>query len=321
MKKIIYLFLTFTLITSFSYSQGKLSSKVYFNYSYNSDTKPTNKFEIHRVYLTYKNKITKNLSYKFTSDVGRFNTGKDNRLSLYLKNALVAWTTDYGKFVFGLQGMNMFGLQEHNWGYRFVEKSPMDLHHFASSADLGLGYYNKFGKKVNFSFLVTNGTGYKKSETDNYKKYSVQLFYGNSKISKGGYNIGGSFSLEPYKYGTSTDTTTENKVVFGGFAAYSNKRFRLGAEYNIFNQSGSQVTANILSVYGNVKMNKSFSLFGRVDIFDPNSKTANDGSTYLVAGLNFSNHKSLKIAPNVKYQNPQTGNSKTVYSVDLQFKF
>jgi len=320
MKRIVLLLLL-VLPVNFVFAQGKISSKIFFNYSYNSDTEPTNQFEINRVYLTYQNKITKNLSYKFTSDVGRFNTGKDNRLNIYLKNAMLSWTTDYGKFVFGLQGMNMFNVQEHNWGYRFVEKSPMDLYKFASSADLGFGYYNKFGKKINFSFLVTNGSGYKKSENDNYKKYSVQLFYGNSKISKGGYNIGGSFSLEPYEYNTSADTTTENKIVFGGFAAYSNKRFTLGAEYNIFNKSGSKVTANILSVYGQLKITELYSFFGRFDVYDPNTKTNDDGSTYVVAGLNYSNHKSLKIAPNIKYQNPQTGNSKTVYSVDFQFKF
>ena len=320
MKKFIYLLLVLFCSVNYIYSQGKVSSKVFFNYSYNSDNKPTNEFELDRVYLSYANKISDNLSYKFTSDIGRFNTGKDNRLSIFLKNAMLTWSTDYGKLVFGLQGMNMFSIQESNWKYRFIEKSPQDLFGFASSADLGFGYYNKLSKDVNFSFLITNGTGYKKSENDDYKKYSLQLVYGQSKL-KDGFNIGATVSLEPYDYVVAIDTTTENKVVFGGFGAYANKSFRLGAEYNIYNIGGVSITKNILSGYVNINLSKTTDLFARVDVFDPNTDTSNDGLTYIVGGFNFMNGKSLSIAPNIKYTKPQTGNSSTTFEVNFQFVY
>lgn len=322
MTKIKLILLIIMLIsTNNLFSQAKISSKVFFDYRYNSDSEPTNQFELNRVYLTYKNNLSNKLSYKFITDVGRFNTGKDNRLSVYLKNALLAWKTDFGKFIFGLQGMNMFSVQEHNWGYRFIEKSPMDLFKFASSADLGVGYYNKFSNNVNVSFLVTNGTGYKKSENDNYKKFSFQIFYGNPSISEGGFNVGTSLSLESYDFSNLIDTTTENRIVFGGFAGYSNGKFQIGAEYNLLHESGINLTENILSGYTNIKISNLINAFGRVDIYDPNTKNDNDGLTYFVGGLNFNSGKTLNIAPNIKYKNPKFGNSEMIYSINFQFKY
>ena len=320
MKKTIPILVTLLIAATTIFSQSKLGGKVYFNYSYNKNAVPTNLFEIHRVYFTLKNNLSKDISYKVTTDVGRFNTGKDNRLSVYLKNALLAWKTDFGKFVFGLQGMNLFNVEEHNWGYRFVEKSPMDRHKFSSSADLGIGYYNKFADKLSFSFLITNGSGYKKSENDNYKKYSVQVLYGKSKISKGGFNIGASFSLEPFDYKKGTSTSTENKTVFGGFAGYSKNNLRFGAEYDIFTEKGVNLTKTIMSAYGNYKFTKKVELYARLDLYDPNTSLDNDGDTYIIGGLNFTPGKGLSISPNFRYLKPQTGTSASVYGVNFQFK-
>ncbi len=320
MKKI---FIVYVVLLSFSvavFAQGKISSKVYFNYSYNQDSKPTNSFEINRVYLTYANNISKTISFKVTTDVGRFNTGKDDRLSLYLKNALVAWKTAYGKFIFGLQGMNMFNVEEHNWGYRFVEKTPMDLNHFSSSADLGLGYYNQFAKKFNISALVTNGSGYKKIEKNDYKKFSFQAYYGEGKIAKGGYNVGASLSLESFDYSAGTDTLTQTKTVFGGFAAYSTGALRFGAEYDFANKGGAEITETIISAFANYKFSKAAEIFGRFDIFDPNTNIDNDGYSYFIGGINIIPAKGFSIAPNVKIKTPQLGDSIISYFVNFEFK-
>jgi len=320
MKKV---FIIYVVLFSFSaavLAQNKISSKVYFNYSYNSDSTPTNSFEIHRVYLTYANNISNSISFKVTTDVGRFNTGKDDRLNLYLKNALVAWKTDYGKFVFGLQGMNMFNVQEHNWGYRFVEKAPMDLNHFSSSADLGFGYYNKIAKKLNVSALVTNGTGYKKSENDNYKKFSFQTYYGEGKVTKGGFNIGASLSLESFDYALPADTSVQTKTVFGGFGAYSNGKFRIGAEYDFANNSGADITKTISSLYVSYKFSKTTQIFGRLDIFNPNTSSENKGYSYIIGGLNFIPTKGFSIAPNIKVISPQIGDRNYSYFINLEYK-
>ena len=245
MKKLSMILAIFTIVSTSLFAQGKVTGKTYFGYFYNSDGSPTNEFEIHRVYIGYQNKINDYVSYKITTDVGRFNTGKDDRMSLYLKYAMVSWKTPIGKFVFGLQGFNVFNVQENNWGYRFIEKSAMDKNKFASSADLGIGYYKKFAGKLNFSAIVSNGRGYKKSENDNYKKYSFQLFYGDSKIKKNGnYNVGAILSTEAFDYTVNSDTSTQNRIVFGGFAVYQIAGLRIGAEYDLMNTGGVDVTKN-----------------------------------------------------------------------------
>ena len=320
MKKLIIISTILFLSATMIMAQGKIGSKVYFDYSYKSDAAPTNSFELHRVYFSYSKALSKTIGYKFTTDVGRFDTGKDKRLSVYLKIAALSWKTDFGKFVFGLQGMNMFNVEEHNWGYRFIEKAPMDKNHFASSADLGIGYINKFAGKFNVSALVTNGGGYKNIESNNYKKYSFQAFYGDAKLSKGGYNIGASLSFEGYDNTTSTATTTETTTVFGGFAAYSTGMIRVGGEYDYLNKSGIDVTETILSFFANVKFSKGAEVFGRFDIFDPNTKVDNDGNTYIIGGLNFVPTKGFSIAPNVKITAPQTGNTVTSYVLNFEYK-
>ncbi len=320
MNKVICIYIVTLFLSSAIFAQGKISSKVYFNYSYNSDSSPTNSFDIHRAYLTYSNKISKGISFKITTDIGRFNTGKDNRLSLYLKNAFVGWETGIGKFVFGLQGMNMFNVEEKNWGYRFVEKTPMDLNHFASSADLGIGYYNKIGNKFNVSALVTNGTGYKKIENNKFKKFSFQAFYGNGKIFKGGYNIGASLSLESFYYPVENKTTTATKTVFGGFAAYSTGILRTGAEYDFAKNNGTNITQTIFSVYANFRFLKFADIFGRFDIFNPNTNISNNGYSYFIGGLNFDPAKGFSIAPNIKIKHPKSGESIIFYFINFEFK-
>jgi len=319
MKKLLTVSLIFILSSIFA--QSKFSAKVFFDYSYQKDKTPTNSFEIHRAYFTFKNNLTKNISYKFTTDVGRFNTGKDTRLSVYLKNALIKWKSEFGTFVFGLQGLNVFSVQEKNWGYRFIEKSAMDKNKFASSADLGIGYSNKIGKKLNISLIVSNGTGYKKAENDNYKKISAQVYYGSSKLNdKNSFNLGAVFSNESFDYSNGLATTTEAKTLLGLFGAVRLNKFKIGAEFDSYKTGGANITATIISAYTNISLTKKADAFARVDLFDPNTDADNDGNTYFVAGFNLKPAKGLFIAPNIRVTKPQTGDSVTEYKLSFQFK-
>ncbi len=319
MKRLLVLTAILFLLIVNLFAQDIFRAKVYFDYKYDINSSPTNEFEIKRAYLTYRNKFSDNLFYKFTSDVDRY--GEDDRLSLYVKNALVKWKTGFGELVFGMQGMNVFKIQEYNWGYRFIEKSAMNLHNFSSSADLGFGYYNTFTTKLHVSALITNGSGYKNSENDDYKKLSFQVFYGDSEIKKdGNFNVGGILSLESFDYESTTDTTTKKKTVVGGFVVYRLSGFKIGAEYDMFKTGGIDVTKNIISAYANYAIGKEFDLFTRIDIYDPNTTNDNDSNTYIIVGFNYNPTKILYIAPNIKYSKSQTGDTLTIYQINLQFK-
>lgn len=296
----------------------KVSGDTFFHFAFEELDK--NEFQLNRAYFTFQNKVSDNISYKFQTDIG---AGGATDYSVYLKNAKFDWKTDLGKFTFGLQGMNMFKVQENTWGYRFIEKSPMDKNKFSSSADLGIGWDRSFGD-LSTSMLITNGTGYKKVEDDQYKKVSTRLLYGKSKL-KQGFNAGVVFSYEPEDYstieGADTSISKGNTTVIGGFGGVAFSQLKLGVEYAVHTLSTSTSTAqSIFSIYGDYKILEDLSGFGRLDVLNSDSDAQNDGSKTVILGANYMPEKALSIAPNVIMTIPQEGDSETTYRVSFRFK-
>lgn len=314
MKYYRYLSLLMLLLSAHLFADGgKISSKVYFEYDYQKEKgQPAeNGFEIHRAYLTYQNKLSESIDLKITADVGRQkNDSTNTNLFFYLKNAYVSWKTTYGEFIIGNQSMNLFGVQEKTWGYRFLEKSAMDKNKFSSSADLGIGYANQFTKNLYFSYLVTNGGGYKKAETDVYKKHSALLVFGPRKLNKkNGFNIGAIVSYEPYK-----ENKVENKTIAGLFAGFATNNFRVGGEFNYRKNSADKTKEYLASVYGSYDLSKKYALCCRVDHF-----TSEKDENYLMAGFIYTPFTALHIAPN--YQHTWGKDSRQNYKVNFQYKF
>ena len=117
---------------------GDISGVSYFNYAIgDADADEAHGFSMERVYFTYKNDVSENVKFKLQTDV--VNQGDDG-LQLYLKNANMEYAaTENFTFIYGLQGMNMFGDQEVNWGNRYLAKTSMDENGWSPSADLGIG--------------------------------------------------------------------------------------------------------------------------------------------------------------------------------------
>ncbi len=292
---------------------GKISSKVYFEYDYQTEEgQPAeNGFEIHRAYLTYQNKFSESVNFKITADVTRQKKDSTNtNLFFYLKNAYVSWKTQYGRFTVGSQSMNLFSVQEKTWGYRFLEKSAMDKNKFSSSADLGIGYANQFTKNLYFSYLITNGGGYKKAETDVYKRHSALFLFGPRKLNKKtGFNMGAVVSYEPYK-----ENKVENKTIAGLFSGYANGKLRVGAEVNYRKDSSDNTKEYLTSVYGSYAFTKQYELFCRVDHFNTEKN-----ENYLMTGFVYTPFKSLNIAPN--YRRTWGKDSKQNYKLNFQYTF
>ena len=149
MKYFIILFTTLTIGIS---QDGKFSGLVFYNYTYDLTENAANDdgFGLNRVYFTYTQDLSKGISYKFQTDI----ENSDSEFKeVYLKNAMVNWESPIGKLTIGLQGMNVFNVTEKTWGFRFLEKSPMDKHKFSSSADMGIGYSGILSV-INYSVLL-----------------------------------------------------------------------------------------------------------------------------------------------------------------------
>ncbi len=314
MKRIVLAVLSLAVLTNLKAGDMKINGDTHFNYSF--EDADNNAFQVSRAYFTFTNMVSDNLSYKFQTDIG---TGGATDYSVYLKNANLAWSSDFGKFVFGLQGMNMFGIQEGNWGYRFIEKSAMDINKYSSSADLGISWEQSFGVLTS-SVQVSNGTGYKKVEDDKYKKLSMRLLYGEAKLKKG-VNAGAVISLESDDYvDVNAETQKGSTHVFGVFGGFAAGPFTFGGEFALLNSYMlTDKSGNLISIYGNYKVSNNLSGFGRFDLGDPDSDTDADGLNYLILGMNYQIDKAFNIAPTLKMKLPEIGDAVSVYQVNFRF--
>ncbi|MCH7611731.1 MAG: hypothetical protein IIB45_00020 [Candidatus Marinimicrobia bacterium] len=311
-----YLLTLLTLLTVGFSGDGKIGGLVFYDYTYDltEDASNVDGFALKRVYFTYSQEISDGISYKFTTDINY----KTSPMNLYLKYAKVDWISPIGKLTIGLQGMNVFNVAEKTWGFRFLEKSPMDTHKFSSSADMGIGHSGKFSN-LHYNLMITNGTGYKKSENDKYKKISTQLIYGEKKLlKKDGFHFGGVYTYEPYEVDS---VTTENKTVVAFFGGFAGGGLRIGGEFDTFTDAGSDVTKQIIAFYASYKLTDNIEGLVYYDMFDPNTNTDKDGETYMIAGVNYYPGKGLIITPNIRLTIPEEGDGTTIFKVNFQFKF
>jgi len=292
-----------------------IKAKVFFDYTDSSDSSKVDEFALKRVYLTFSKSISDELSVTIQTDVDTNSSPKN----IYLKNAKVDWKTLDGNIVIGLQGMNMFKVQEGNWGKRYLDKTIMDRFKYSSSADMGIGYYHS-KDKFHGSILITNGAGFKKSETDSHKKLSLQFIYGTVKLSKSdGFNVGAVLSHEPYDRNGEVTIPEEpagehSKKVFGVFGGYAKDNLRVGAEWNQLDDSGlldGNYNNNLTSLYGVYVLKSKQTLVVKYD-----KVSGNKDANYALVAMEFAPTKGLMVSPNVR-----SNDGATAIGVNFQFQF
>ena len=297
----------------FLFAQTNMSGKVFYDYTRNLDN-GGNAFNVRRGYLTYVNNASEDISYKITYDMG--NNGAGSEHTAFLKIAMVKYKTPLADVTLGMQAMNMYKTMENTWGHRFIEKGTMGTYRLSPSADLGVGLSRGFGKLFT-SLMITNGGGYKRIEDDNHKKFSLHAVYGQSKLNKeDGFNLGGSYSLEPYDV---EDSKTENINVVGIFGGYAGSGFRGGLEFDIKNDG--DIRGQIISMYGTYEISNKISLLGRLDQVDLNTSNSGDGIQAIIVGLHHSLGKGAIIAPTIRISTPEDGKSENIFVLNFEFKF
>ena len=304
--------LAIILISSSVYSQdkneefkpsGKPFIKVFTNYhSSFTDGDNYNMFEIQRAYFGYTFKLSKKFSGKVNIDVG--NTEDDGKFMMiaFLKNAYFQYKSGRLTTKFGLIGLSQFNLQEKQWEGRYLYKSFQDEHKFGHSADLAFFTSYKLHDMVSIDATIANGDGYKSIEADSVLKYSCGI------------------TLSPFKgmkirayYDFMGNDSTQKTLSF--YAGYSIGKLKIGAEYN--QQLNYKIIENQdrtgLSFYGSYKI-KKVRLFGRFDqLSSIKIGNAADPWNYgkdghgIIAGLEFSPVKGIKIAPNYQGWIPANG--------------
>ena len=296
----------------------KIGGTTYFDYTSGKDDadESTSAFNFKRQYISFSGQASDDIKYKFVVDVGATNklSGEDTRLTAFLKKAQIDYKTSFANISMGVIGTNTYGVQEKNWGYRFIEKSSMDLYGFSSTADIGIGFSKSFTDDLNMSLQMVNGEGYKSPQSDKYHKISLNATYGEAKLHKNdGYNVGLVYSTEG-----SDDDPTNVTSLFGGYAANG---LRLGVE-NATKTKGD-LTESITSISANYGIKDNMDVFVRYDMYDPNADMDEDGRSYMITGVVFNCGNGLSMAPNMgitSYEDADA-DSETEYKLNIQYKF
>jgi len=293
---------------SFCYMQGNLGGYAIFDYS---NASGNDGFDLKRAYLSYSSDVSEELFFKMRFDVGRH---ADDRLTTFLKNAYVDYKCDNGdKISIGLIGTNSYGVQEKNWGYRFIEKSVVDKYGMTNTADFGIGYSKTFGN-VKTSMQLLNGEGYKYGDSDGKQSLYLSVLYGESRLDKNdGMNLGLVINNNPQADGTDSN-------LVGFFGGWASNGLRLGLEHNQFevdsiDPDGNSQTEEATSFYVNYDLNEDWDVFVRHDLNDLNVDDNVDAADLTIVGGVWNVTKGLMVAPNVYLDDANT------YRLTFMFKY
>ena len=298
------LILLFIITFAFAYN-GSISGVTYFDYTRENDVSA---FNFNRQYFHYAIEMSNDMKFKVVFDVGRTNKVtdelgnniEDTRLVVFLKTAQLDFKCNWGKTSLGLIGTNTYGVQEKNWGYRFVEKSALDKNKFVSTTDLGVGFSKNFMSNLNVGIQYLNGEGYKSPEINFIQKLNLNINYGEMNLlNNNGGNLGFVYS---------TELTEESPLtmlsLYGGIAL---RKIRIGTELDISEEK------ELTSVYLNYIVNRKISIFSRYDILDED----NVKDRYIISGFVYNCGSGFLVSPNIRKSNEDD----LLYKLNFQFKF
>jgi hypothetical protein len=298
-------------------ASGSAFAKLFTNFHIGLGTANDNQgFELQRAYLGYKYNFAEGFTGKVTFDIGNPNSNSKLERTAYVKNASITYKKDALSIKFGLISTIAFKEQEKVWGYRYFYKSFQDENKYNPSADMGFATSYQLLEGLSIDASITNGEGYKTLQSDNRYRYGAGLTYKDSGLI-----------LRAYAdIKNKDDETLENQSILALFAAYQTKIFSIGAEYNMLTNHKYVKDNNIsgISLYSTYKASKTVKFFARYDKMQSENdwNTSNDGST-LIAGMEYSPVKNLKIAPNYQLftNDADDSNNQSYAYLSLQIAF
>jgi hypothetical protein len=263
-----------------------------------------NGFWLRRGYFTVDFAVAERWSARFRLEVnspGDFTTNA--KLAPFVKDAYLAWKRDGHELYLGISPSPTFELVEDFWGYRAVEKTPLDLYRVGNSRDFGVAYRGRAaGGAVSWHAMLGNGAG-EGAETGEGKKamLSVAVRPTTQLVAE----VYGDFEDRP----ESADRTT-----FHGFVGFRGGRFRSGVEYASQDRQvagGADQTLAVGSVFGVLDWSAKVSLLARFDrSFDGNPDAAqipylglaeNTEFDLALLGVDYRIDRSISLIPNVEY--------------------
>jgi hypothetical protein len=276
------------------------------------DVEDQNGMWFRRIYLTVDHKQSSKFSARLRLESvspGGFDT-TDRLLLPFVKDAYLKWKyTGEHSAIIGVSSTPTWNLIEPFWGYRHVEKTPLDMARFAGSRELGLAFKGKFGDGGKFGYhaMLANG-----GDTNPGKRILGSLSMAPTE----------GVILEAYAdYDNRADDT--DIWTLQGFVGYAADWGRLGGQIarQALERGGApDLKLDIVSGFAIIALKNDMDLVLRIDqAFDPNPRgddiqyipmSPDADALFFLAGLDFEVTKFFSIVPNIEivtYSDPVAG--------------
>lgn len=261
-----------------------------------------NGFWLRRAYLTFDYKIAGHWSGRLRFEANSPGDFKTNAtIQPFIKDAHLAWQGKNVDLLMGISPSPTWDFIEGFWGYRAVEKTPLDLYRMGSSREFGLAARGTFASGK-LRYHATFGNGSTAAETNEGKKAALAV----------GWKPTDSLALELYADSEdrpgSTDWTT-----YQAFLGWKGERSRYGLQYASQDRQvppGPDQRLAIGSAFAVWDLSPKMSLLARYDrSFDGNPEAdkipyfviAKDAEFDLaLLGLDYRIASKISLIPNVE---------------------
>jgi hypothetical protein len=301
-----------------------------------------NKFDIGRVYLTFKGALGDRVSYRATTDIKQ-GGGTDSYKGWFVRLKYAYLQYDYMKpNTDGASALARLGVlhtvlvdHEENFWPRYLAQTGVEKNGFFSSADLGVATQITLPNKIGEIYAdVVNGTGYDNPENNKYKDFQARLTI--TPLAKTT-SIVKTLTISPwYSYGGNTSvflndpgspiTDRLKKDRYGIFVGNKDRRLTFGAEYaerkdGADNNTTDATLDQIVETSGQLfdgfvvvrplefsqpDTRQSFGLVGRFDHWKPN-KDVDGWVQFIVAGVFWEPTRKTTLALDWQEQSPKSG--------------
>jgi len=302
--------LSMSLFSQESESKGKFSGYMFGDYyyilkSHDPELKDQRGFWFRRIYLTYDNAMNNHFSTRLRlemSNEGEFT--ESISMVPFVKDAYLQYRIENHAFLLGISQTPALSTTEKIWGYRHIEKTPLDLHRMASSRDFGLAAKGNIDQEGAFKYhlMLSNGSS-TKNEIDKGKSGLLSIAWSPTE----------QLTFEGFGEYADAEGITD-AYTLRIFGAYVLKSFRIGAEYadqTLKQADESNVKRRLLSAFVSGNMIDQVALFLRIDrMFDPNpagNKIAfipfdpTAKSTFVLIGAEWNPVEDVFITPNLEF--------------------
>ncbi|HSQ69496.1 MAG TPA: hypothetical protein VLM41_05375 [Steroidobacteraceae bacterium] len=268
------------------------------------DIEGQNGFWIRRGYLTFDARVAQDWSARLRFEVNSPGDFESNsKLEPFVKDAYLAWKHDSHEIDLGLSSTPTFEFIEGFWGYRSIEKTPLDLYRVGKSRDLGIAYKGQSPNGgIFYHAMLGNGAG-DGSETNEGKKVMGALGF------KPAHGLVAQLYVDYEDRPGATDRST-----LQAFLGWAGERSRYGLQYAEQERGvdgAPDESVAVASAFGIWELTRRGSLLARYDrSFDgypdadsiPYLRIANDTPFDLaILGWEQQLNERISLTPNFEY--------------------